>query len=554
MSIYLRGVGGAPGIALGYATRRFPERARWQHAESDPQHALERFALAQEAAARKLRALADQLRGEQRADEADIFEAQVLLVDDPFFVEEVTRRVQSGLTALAPAILGAIAQMRDLLAALDDPYLRERAPDIEAAGRLVLTELYGDQRDLRDLPLGAIVLADDLSPSEVMALRGGPAAGFVTAEGGPTSHIVILARAFGIPAVVGLGAATLAVRDGAGLILDGGSSLVVVEADATERASYQRLVSGQAAAHMRRRTLRDEPGRLSDGHTLALLANIGSPDEAHAAIAHGAEGVGLFRTELLFLDRSAPPGEDEQYECYRATLDILAGRPLVARTLDVGGDKALSYLSLPGEPNPALGLRGIRLCMRQPELFRTQVRALLRAAVHGDLLIMLPMITTAADVAWGQSAIRDAAELLAREGASYRADVPVGIMIETPAAAVIADRLARDVAFFSIGSNDLAQYTMAVDRSSAELMARYPHTEPAVMHLIAQSVAAGARAGIPVSVCGELAAIPQIAALLAGMGARSLSMAPEAIPLVKEHLRDLSLAQARALARRALAE
>ncbi|HWQ11524.1 MAG TPA: putative PEP-binding protein, partial [Roseiflexaceae bacterium] len=310
----------------------------------------------------------------------------------------------------------------------------------------------------------------------------------------------------------------------------------------------------RSAAAARRRALRDQPGRLADGYPVALLANIGRPEEARRALEQGAEGVGLFRTEFMFLDRDAPPGEEEQYAAYRETLAIMAGRPVVARTLDVGGDKVLRFLELPREPNPALGMRGLRLCMRHPELLQTQVRALLRAALHGDLRIMLPMVATPEDFAWGREAIRDAAGSLAREGEPHRADVPVGIMVETPAAVALAGRLAREAAFFSIGSNDLAQYTLAADRAVAELMARYAHTSPAVLRLIAQSVAAARRAGIPVSVCGELAASPAAAPALVGLGVQALSMSPEAIPAIKELLRDVSLAQARCLARQALGD
>jgi phosphoenolpyruvate-protein phosphotransferase len=553
MSISLRGVGGAPGIAIG-RTIRFLAPSPWQPPEADPDAVLARFSTAQAAAAEQLRSLAVQLRAEGHEKEAGIFDAQSLLAEDPFLSDEVARRVRAGPQALEPAILATVADMRAALDALDDPYLRDRALDLDAVGRAVLAALRGESRDLRAVPSGAIILAEDLAPADVMALRGGPAAGFAIAEGGPTSHTLILARALGIPAVVGLGAAMLTVRDGAAVILDGDSGVVVLEADATERASYERRVAGQGAVVARRRALRDEPGRLADGRAVALMANIAGPDEARTALEYGAEGVGLFRTEFLFIDRDAPPGEEEQYAAYRETLAIMGGRTVVARTLDAGGDKPLPYLGLGYEPNPALGLRGLRLCMRRPDLFSTQLRALLRAARHGDLLIMLPMVATPEDLAWGRMAVRAAAESLAREGVPHRADVPVGVMIETPAAAVTADWLARDAAFFSIGSNDLAQYTLAADRSTAELMARYPHSLPAVLRLVAQSARAAKRAGIPCGLCGELAAAPETAAVLVGLGVAGLSMAPQAIPAVKEHLRDVSLAQARALAKRALGE
>ncbi|MEN9935320.1 MAG: hypothetical protein RLZZ387_1899 [Chloroflexota bacterium] len=554
MSIYLRGVGGAPGLAMGAVSRCFSEHVHWYHPDPDPETALRRLGAAQAAAADQLRTLAEQLRAEGHEEEAGIFDAQSMLAEDAYLSDEVGRRMRAGPSALEPAILATVAEMRTTLALLDDPYLRDRAGDMDAVGRLVLAALRSETRDFRNLPPGAIVVADDLSPAEVMALRGGPATGFAIAEGGPTSHTVILARAFSIPAVVGLGPAILSLRNGAALILDGDASLAIVEADPADRELYEQRIVGHNAAVERRRALRSEPGRTADAHPVALLANIGRPEEARIALEQGAEGVGLFRTEFLFLDRPTPPSEEEQFAAYCETLRVMDGRVVVARTLDVGGDKQLPYLGLPHEVNPALGVRGLRLCMRRPDLFHVQVRALLRAAVFGDLWLMLPMVATPEDLVWARAAIHAAAESLAREGLPHRVDIPVGIMVETPAAAMLADRLAYDAAFFSIGSNDLAQYTLAADRSSGELMARYPHTSPAVLRLIAQTVTAALRAGIRVGVCGELAALPDVAAALVGMGINSLSMSPAAIPAVKEHLRDLSLAQARSLARRILAE
>ena len=343
-------------------------------------------------------------------------------------------------------------------------------------------------------------------------------------------------------------------QNDAEVILDGAAALLIAEPDAQERADYTRRAAELRAESERRQTLRDQPGQLADGHQLALWANIGHPDEARLALEHGAEGIGLFRTEFLFLDRAAPPSENEQYTAYRRTLETMAGRPVVIRTIDIGGDKPLPYLDMPHEDNPFLGVRALRLCMRRPDLFATQLRALLRAAVHGDLWIMLPMVATLDDLRWGRAQLAAAAAALAAEGVPHRADVRLGIMIETPAAAVTADLLAREAAFFSIGSNDLTQYAMAADRGLADLAARYPHDAPAVLRLIAQAAEAANRAGIPIGVCGELAGVPAAALLLAGLGLNELSMAPASIPIVKERLREVTLEQARALAKDALLE
>jgi phosphotransferase system enzyme I (PtsI) len=552
MSIYLKGAGGAPGIALGRAVCYRPALAAASDADADATTALARFAAAQAAAAAALNALAERLHAEGRSKEAGIFEAQALMAEDPYLSDEVARRVRDEGQPLNGAIAATIAQMRAELEALDDAYLRERAADMDAIGQSILGALYGQASALRDLPPGAIIVAPDLTPAETAELRSGAVAGFATAYGGPTGHTAILARALGIPAVVGLGAAALDIADGAELILDGGAALLIAEPDEAARADYAQRAADQAAAATRRMRLRDQPGRLADGRPIALWANIGHPDEAKLAVENGAEGIGLFRTEFLFLDRSAPPSEQEQYTAYRSTLETIAGRPVVIRTLDIGGDKPLPYIDMPREDNPFLGVRGLRLCMRRTDLFAAQLRALLRAAVHGDLWVMLPMVATLDDLRWGRAQLSAAAAALAAEGVAHRADVRLGVMIETPAAAVTADLLAREAAFFSVGSNDLTQYTMAADRGLSDLAARYPHDAPAVLRLIAQAADAATRAGIPIGVCGELAGVITAAPLLAGLGIVELSMAPAMIPAIKERLQEVTFEQAQALARVAM--
>ncbi len=552
MSIHLKGAGGAPGIALGRAVCYRPVVVAASDADADAETALARFATAQLSAAAALNALAERLHAEGHSEEAGIFEAQALMAEDPYLSDEVARRVRDQGQPLIGAIAATIGQMRAELEALDDEYLRARAADMDAIGQSILGALHGQSGALRDLPAGAIIVAPDLTPAETAELRSGAVAGFATAYGGPTGHTAILARALGIPAVVGLGAGALDIADGTELILDGDAALLIAEPDAAARADYAQRAADQRAAAAWRARLRDQPGRLADGRPIALWANIGHPDEAKNALEHGAEGIGLFRTEFLFLDRSAPPSEQEQYNAYRRTLETMAGRPVVIRTLDIGGDKPLPYLDMPREDNPFLGVRGLRLCMRRTDLFAAQLRALLRAAVHGDLWVMLPMVATLDDLRWGRAQLNAAAAALAAEGVAHRADVPLGVMIETPAAAVTADLLAREAAFFSVGSNDLTQYTMAADRGLSDLAARYPHDAPAVLRLIAKAAEAATRAGIPIGVCGELAGVIGAAPLLAGLGVVELSMAPAMIPVIKERLQEVTFEQARAQARAAM--
>lgn len=537
MSKRLHGAGGTPGIALGMAARlRVEGQPGGQAGAEPPEAALARFGKAQTAAVAQLRALAEQLRQEGSTDEAGIFDAHALLAEDPFLNEEVARRVSQEHQPLAQAVSATIGQMRDTLAALDDEYLRARAADIDAVGLELLEALRGPAPAPLRLPPNAILIAPDLSPAQIASLRGGAVAGFATAHGGPTSHTAILARSLGIPAVIGAGLELLDLADATLLIVDGDARELVVEPDAEERAAYTRRRSEQQQAAARRIALRDQPGRLRDGHPVSLWANIGAPAEAQTALAEGARGIGLFRTEFLFLDREAPPSEAEQFIAYRSVLQTMGGYPVIIRTIDIGGDKEIPYLDLPREPNPFLGERALRLCMRRPDLFATQLRALLRAAVYGDLRIMLPMVATPEDLAWGRAQLRAAAQALEAAGLPHRADIPLGVMIETPAAAVTADLLAREAAFFSIGSNDLTQYSMAADRSLGDLALRYPHSAPAVLRLIRQTSQAAAQAGISISVCGDLAGSPDLVPALVGLGVQALSMSPAQIPLIKERL------------------
>jgi multiphosphoryl transfer protein len=551
MSTQLRGIGGAPGIALGRAFCYLTDDAADQVASNaTPEAALERFAAAQAAAVERLNVVAEAQRAQGYEQEAGIFEFQALLVEDPALTDEVARLVRDEAQPLGTALDAAVAHVRASIVAVDDEYLRERAADVDAVGVEIRRALFGGP-SIAGAPPGAIVVAAELTPVETVELPAG-VAGFATAYGGPTGHTAILARSRGIPAIVGLGKAALDIADGAGLILDGDRSILIVEPDQAQRAEYEQRAADQNAARERRKQLRDTPGQTADGHRVALWANIGRPDETQPALEHGAEGIGLFRTEFLFLGRAAPPTEDEQYAAYRATLEAMDGRTVVVRTLDIGGDKPVPYIEMPREANPFLGTRGLRLGMQRPDLFATQLRALLRAAPHGDLWVMLPMVATPDDLAWGRTQLRAAAESLAVEGVAHRADLPLGVMIETPAAAVTADLLAREAAFFSVGTNDLAQYTMAADRGLGDLAARYPHDAPAVLRLIAQAAEAAARAGIPIGVCGDLAGMPDAATLLAGLGVAELSMNPAAIPAVKERLSSLTLEEARAAAHRAL--
>ncbi len=551
------GAGSAPGILIGRAFLRLDAPSSSAGAAtSEPEDeaaAMQRFEQAQQAAARKLEQLAERLHAGGHSDEAGILEAQALLVEDPTLTDLVQQALADG-QPLTAAVQAATQQMHNILAAMDDAYLRERAADMLALGKAILEALHGTSTSLADLPPDTVIIAPDLTPAETTELYDRKAqVAFVTAHGGNTGHTAILARSLGLPAVVGVGDAVLNLAPDTLVIVDGNQRMVIVAPDDAILAHYREQIAAQQAQQQRYAALLDQPGQFADGHLVGLWANIGRPADARLARANGAEGVGLFRTELLFMERTAAPSEDEQVAAYRETLDIMDGRTVIIRTLDIGGDKPLPYLAMPHEPNPFLGVRGLRLCMQHPDLFQTQLRALLRAAVHGHLWIMLPMVSLPADIAWTRDQIRQAAESLTAAGADYRADVPLGIMIETPATAVTVDLLAREVDFFSIGTNDLSQYTLAVDRGQAALSAHYPHDSLPVLRLIAQAVQAARQAGVHIGVCGELGGIPEVAPLLAGMGVQELSMSPTLIPVIKERLRSLTRAEAETAAQQVLA-
>ncbi|MBV9788963.1 MAG: phosphoenolpyruvate--protein phosphotransferase [Chloroflexi bacterium] len=547
----LHGIAGSSGIAIGTIARLPDATAQISQPTDDARDDLQRLLAAQTEVAAQLQRLAAELRAEDKPNEAGIFEAQVLLANDPSLVSEVERLLAQEQIPLPEAVRKASDTMGATLSRIDDPYLRERAADVQAIGQQIIAVLQGVTLDLR-VPEGAIVIARDLTPAQTARLRRLRIAGFATAGGTATGHVAILARALDIPAVVGLGDTLLDLPDGATAILDAAEGLLIVEPDAEELEHYSALRTSRQEDAARRQGLLSLPAATRDGQPIELWANIGHPDEVQRALAVGAQGIGLFRTEFLFLERSAPPDEAEQYAAYAAVLREMSGQPVVIRTLDIGGDKPIPYLQTAQEANPFLGWRGIRFAMRFRELFQVQLLALLRAATEGDLRIMLPMVATPADVAWVRAEIDVAIAGLAQASIPHRADVPLGIMIETPAAALTLDLLATGIRFCSIGSNDLAQYTLAADRSVAELVQRYRHDDPAVFRMIQLAVSEARRLGLEISICGELASEPRAAVALVGLGLEKLSMTPAALLAVKESLRAVSSEEARQQARQAL--
>ncbi|MHA6910716.1 phosphoenolpyruvate--protein phosphotransferase [Ralstonia pseudosolanacearum] len=481
--------------------------------------------------------------------EAGIFKAQAELLGDTDLMTLTCQAMVEG-HGVAWSWHHAVERLAERLAALGNPLLAARAADLRDVGRRVLGHLdpalRGTAQALPDGP--CILVAQDLSPSDTAALDTRRIAGIVTAQGGPTSHTAILTRTLGIPAVVAAGPAVLDVASGTQAIVDGSSGQLYLDPDAAAVAGAEAWLREDAARAQREQAERGLPARTRDGHAVEIAANVNLPAQAIEAVTLGAEGVGLMRTEFLFLERDHAPDEDAQHEVYAAMLAALGGRPLIVRTLDIGGDKQVPHLNLPKEENPFLGVRGARLLLRRPDLMEPQLRALYRAACGGGpLSIMFPMITSLDEVI----ALRAACERIRAELDAPA--VPLGIMVEVPAAALLANQLAEHVDFFSIGTNDLTQYTLAIDRQHPDLAAEADSLHPAVLRLIQLTVQGAARHGRWVGVCGGLAGDPFGALLLTGLGVHELSMSPRDIPAVKARLRDAHVRQLTELAGQALA-
>ncbi len=488
-----------------------------------------------------------EVKAQSGAGKAAIFKAHIEFLSDEEMIADTLALVATGHSA-GWSWQKVIKERIEDLAKLDDPVLRGRATDINDVGTRVLRHLADVVEDTTfTVQTPVILVAEDLMPSDTVNLDPKKILGFCTTAGGPTSHTAIIARSLGIPAIVGAGPALLNQENGTEVILDGTSGNLYIKPHASDVKAAQNIQAILADQRNIEHKTRFEPAITTDGHRVEIAANIANATEAELAVNGGAEGVGLMRTEFLFLDRSEAPTEEEQYQAYSQMTKALGGLPLIIRTLDVGGDKNLPYLKLPPEDTSFMGMRGIRLCLAKPELFRPQLRAIYRAAEHGPIKIMFPMISTLEDL----NAAKDMAEGVRQELGA--AQLPFGVMIEVPSAVILAAELAQEVEFFSIGTNDLTQYTLAMDRLHPLLARQADALHPAVLRMIDLTVSAADAAGIWVGVCGGMAADPQGAAILTGLGVKELSVSIPSVAAVKAQLRKLSLADAQSLAKRALA-
>ncbi|MEA1649179.1 phosphoenolpyruvate--protein phosphotransferase [Nitrospirillum sp. BR 11164] len=544
----IRAVTAAPGLALGRAFRLQEEEVEVPASGLGADAEQAALAAALDRVRARLAAAVAHAEETRQTQRRDIFQAHLAILDDPDLLDEARATIAGGGSA-GTAWRAATDRSAAALRALGNPRMAERAADLIDLRRQVMLALAGREPQPVILPQGAILVAEELMPSQLSNLDASRLAGFCTARGGPTSHVAILAASMGVPALVAGGAAVLRIPDDARLILDADRGLLHVQPPADDLAKLERETARRKVLAEANLKAAAADCVMADGTRIEVYTNVGKVADAVKGVAKGAEGCGLLRTEFLFLDRQTAPDEDEQAAQYQAVATALAGRPLIIRTLDVGGDKPLPYLPLPREENPILGLRGVRIGLRRPEILRTQLRAILRVRPVGQCRIMVPMVATLDEV----RAVRDMLDH-EREALGHAPPVQLGVMVETPAAAVTADQLATEADFLSIGTNDLTQYVLAMDRGNPDLAARLDALHPAVLRLIRQTAEGAAKHGRWVGVCGALASDPAAAPLLVGLGVTELSATPPTIPEIKAALRPLDKAACVALATEALAQ
>jgi phosphoenolpyruvate-protein phosphotransferase (PTS system enzyme I) len=554
----LAGLPGSPGVALGKAVVLALGRTGVIHRHvqvAEVPLEIERFKGGVAKASAELRELANKARPSATKIEISVLEAYTLMVEDELLLTEVTKHIQTDLVCAEWAIDMAVTQMAGQLRRAGDAYLAERSHDFEFVGARIRLAIGGKSANVvLETSEPRVIVAHDLSPAETVGLTRDKVLALVTEVGTRTSHTSIVARALEIPAVVGVAGALSRIGNGDSIIVDGMRGQLLLHPRAETISEYQTRAARFRDIQRLRREARDRPSKLGSGELIELRANIEIPSEALAALSHGARGIGLYRTEFLYVDRNEPPSEDEQYDTYRRVAEIMNPLSVTLRTFDIGGDKFASVFQMPSEMNPALGLRAVRLGLARPEIFLTQLRAMVRATAHGKLRIMLPMIASLGELFAVKELFEQAVKDVDARGLPRADHISLGIMVEVPSAAVMAHEFAEHAEFMSIGTNDLVQYTLAVDRSTPELAYLASYFDPAILRLIQNVIAAGKAKQRPVLLCGAMASDPMAALLLVGMGLREMSMEAAAIPEVREVLANVTREQVERAANDALAE
>lgn len=533
------GKGVSKGVAAGPIS--FYRRASGvipRHEVSDTAAELERFRAARETAKEQLAKLYDKALAEAGEDAAMLFEAHQMMLDDLDFVESIEGMIENDRVNAEAAVSDTGAQFAEMFAAMDDSYMQARAADIRDISARVIGILTGEGESgiVSDVP--CIVAADDLAPSETVQLDKALILGFITAGGSANSHTAILARTMGIPAIISAGDALQPEMEGKYAIIDGQTGEAVIEPDDAERERLLKKQAKEKALKELLDQLKGKPNVTKDGRNVMVYCNIGSPADIDAVLQNDGGGIGLFRSEFLYLQGSDYPTEDEQFEAYKTVAERMGGKRVIIRTLDIGADKQIGYFDLPKEDNPAMGMRALRICLTRPEIFKTQLRALFRASAFGKLGIMFPMVTSVWEVREAKRMCEEVRRELKNEGIPYSEDVQIGIMIETPAAAINSDRLAKEVDFFSIGTNDLTQYTLACDRQNPSLERFADPHSPAVLRMIQMTIEAAHRHGIWCGICGELGADLSLTDTFLRLGIDELSVSPTSVLPLRNVIRN----------------
>lgn len=554
--VILRGIGVSGGVAIGKAfllTTPSDEIVERTISDDEIPREIERFEEAIVRTRKQINDIQQRASAVVGSERATIFDAHLLVVDDRSFIDEVIRALRT-LKKNVEAVLKLVSEKyAEALAQLEDDYLRERAADVRDVTRRILRNLTGESTSqLAELSEPCVLIAHDLPPSEAASLNAQKVLALAIDVGSPTSHTAIMARALGVVGVVGLHDVSVRVSSGESVLVDGDKGILVIRPTPERIERYNRVREFRASIRRRLDEFRALPAVTLEGYEVVLSANIESPGDVNAVLENGAQGVGLFRTEYLYLSRNDLPSEEEQFAAYADVARRMAPHSTIIRTLDLGGDKFLSHLKTPDELNPFMGWRAIRFCLNQQELFKTQLRAILRGSFYENVKLMYPMVSNVEEVIQANKLLDECKEELKRRGIPFNENLEVGVMIEVPSAALTAELIAPHVNFFSLGTNDLVQYTLAVDRINERVAYLYQPTHPAIVKLIKDTVDVAHQNGIWVGICGEVAGNPMIVPLLIGLGVDELSMTPQAVPLVKYVIRHLRYTDAERLAEKAL--
>ena len=552
----LKGIPASSGIVAGRAflfdTRQFIVPAKRIKQDEIPKE-IARFEDALIKTRSEILNIQNKIQKDMGSRHAEIFNAHLLVLEDRMLIEEVIEKLKESHNCVEHVFAKVLDKYIKVFSKMDDEYLRERISDIDDVGKRILKNLLGKKdKTLSELKEKVIVVAYDLSPSDTASMHKRHVIGFVTDIGGRTSHTAIMAKSLEIPAVVGLQKATSRVKAGDMLIVDGNEGIVIVNPDKQTLKKYQ--IWQQHFVEFERILIdvKDEPAESLDGHRVEISANIELPEEIDSVISHGAEGIGLYRTEYFYMNRRDLPDEDEQFEAYKKVVARFSGYPVVVRTLDLGGDKFLSQFEVPHEMNPFLGWRAIRFCLARPEIFKAQLRAILRASAFGNIKVMFPMISGVGELKQAIAVLDEAKKELRARHVKFNKDIEVGAMIEIPSAALTCDLLAKEVDFFSIGTNDLIQYALAIDRVNEKIAYLYKPTHPAVLRLIKNVIDSGHKEKIWVGMCGEMAGESGFGLILLGLGLDEFSMSAAAIPEMKYMIRNVKFKDAKEVALEAL--